>query len=170
MEIQNAKFKIQNAECRIQNAELSLTLLLLESVGTLALALHRLHILCFAEVEAQTHIDIRRGEHLWNRNTLVIYRKACVDKVGTQEEVETRRVDIQRPTKYSRLISVEEGVAERCREPTTDTEIDRGGEFGAGEVLAELGVREQTEGYPVVEDIVLHAGVECARQTRGVIT
>ena len=160
---------MQNSEFKIQNAELCLFVLFCQSVCTLALTLHRRHILCLAEVETHTHIDICRGDVLWNRNRFSIaivrsvYRIASVDKVGTYEEVKSRWVKVECTTQYSWLVSVEECVADRGREPTTDAEIDRCRKFGAGEVLAELGVREQTEGYPVVEDIVLDTGVERAR-------
>ena len=95
----------------MQNSELCF-ILLCESVCSLALALHRWHILRLAEVETNTHVDIRRLHILRNRYLLIEHRITSVDKVGSQEEVESRWVKVQCPTEYARLISVEECVAE----------------------------------------------------------
>ena len=96
----------------MQNSELNLTLLLLESVCTTTLALHRWHILRLAEVETYADINIYRIHILRNRNFLVEHSIASVDKVGTEEEIESRWVEVQRPTDYARMVSVEEGVAD----------------------------------------------------------
>ena len=82
--------------------------------------------------------------------------------------MESRWVKVECPTQDARLISVEEGVAERSREPTTDTEVYRCGQLCASEVLTELCVREQTEGDVVIQDVVLDTGIERCGKTRGV--
>ena len=54
---------MQNAKFKMQNAELSF----FTFFALFLRLLHRLHILCFAEVETYAHIDIRRSHHLWHR-------------------------------------------------------------------------------------------------------
>ena len=84
----------------------------LSSFALLLWLLHRLHILSSAEVNTYAEIDVCGGHILRNRDALVVYRKASIDIVSTEEDVESCRVDIQRPSEYARLISIEECVAE----------------------------------------------------------